>query len=566
MINLRDYQDEALSAESEHRASVQSETRLAIVMATGLGKTIVIAERAVRFLEAEVAAHGLARRPVLILVHTDELAQQAEAKVRLQAGARWSVGVVKAERDEVRADIVIGSVATLADPHRRARLTDVGLVIVDECHHASAPTYQRLLAYYGCFPTVNTFGWEPLVPALGFTATLERGDGASLGHVWQDVAFTRNISWAVRRGWLVQPVGYRIEITPETGGGHFAEAAALQDMQMIDALAPAKIVEAWQARAADRQTVAFMPLVRSARALRDAFEAVGVSAALVWGEMPERLRRTTLARYEAGLIQVVVNAMVLTEGWDSPGTSCVIIGRPTKSRPLFIQMAGRGLRPDPLRPVEDQDCLLLVVADSTTDMCTVADLSDKPIDRKVQGALTVMEDEWDIGAGIEDVEHVYEGHVSAAQFDPLVSRSSKVWKRTKGGAPFLPISKDGYLFIVDGTVYRQRTEGRQSKVTGEGNYPDLELAMVAAERLAEDLGGDLGRMLADKTRPWRAKKPTEEVLDLARAVGIPQAQVDKIMEARASGKAGKVSDLIATVVASRALDKFVQRIKEKAGA
>lgn len=543
MIQLRDYQIEALAAERAARAGV--DTRLAIVLATGLGKTIVMAQKAVDFLDS---FEGAGNR-VLILVHTDELAAQAETKVRLQAGD-FSVGVVKAERNEVHADIVIGSVQTLANRSRRTALVDVGLVIVDECHHVTAPRYHDILSHYGCFLT-----WPLPTPALGFTATLERGDGASLGGVWQDVVYTRGTSWAVRKGWLVQPIGYRLEIP----GAAFTESADQQDLALVEAMAPEVIVREWLDKAAGRQTVAFMPLVRSARALASAFHASGITARVVHGAMPKAERREALEAYEAGHVRVLVNAMVLTEGWDSPITSCVIIGRATKSRPLFIQMAGRGLRPNPLEPTEDQDCVLLVVADATTDMCTVADLSDKPLDRKLQGALTAMEDAWDIGAGLEDEEHVWLGQVDARQFDPLAARSSKVWSRTRKGLPFLPLGERGYVFLVGNKVFSHAVEGRRSHVSAVGDGPDLEMALVLAEQWAEDHGGDLGRLVADKGRAWRKQRPSGAMEARARQLGLG-AEVDKILAARAGGKAGKVSDLVTRVIASRALDRFAERL------
>lgn len=546
-VALRDYQREALAAEVDHRAFTPHETRLAIVLATGLGKTIVMAERAIDHLKRHDGR-------VLILVHTDELADQAEEKVRLQARPHgFTVGVVKAERDEVFADIIIGSVQTLDRPTRRAMVSDVGLVIVDECHHATADSYQRLLAFFGCMGPLDC-------PALGFTATLERGDGQSLGGVWQDVVYTRGTSWAVRKGWLVQPIGYRLEI-PGLAAMPVSEAG--QDQALVDGLAPELIVQEWIKRASDRPTVAFMPLVRSARALAAAFHAQGITARVVHGGMPKRERREALAAYEAGHVQVVCNAMVLTEGWDSPHTSCVIIGRATKSRPLFIQMAGRGLRPDPTFPVEDQDCVLLCVADSTTDMCTVADLSDKPLDRKTQGALTAMEDQWDIGSGMEDPEHVWLGQVDARQFDPLATRSSKVWARTKAGLIFIPVGDRRYVFISGTQIWYYRLDEHLHRAVASKRGlppPDLELAMAEAERLAEDLGGDLGRLVADKGRAWRKGKPSEAMLGRASQLGL-DAQVATIMAARAGGKAGKVSDLITKVLASRALDKFAERIK-----
>jgi len=578
MLRLRDYQEQALEAERLHRLEHPEESRLAIVMATGLGKTIIAAERARRHLNENRGGR------VLILVHTDELASQMEAKVRLVVGSYWTVGVVKAERDEWASNVIIGSVQTLARPARRAEITGVSLVIVDECHHANADSYQVILRHFGCFgrheigvPGVSPSLVWPVTPALGFTATLERGDGRGLGEIWQNVCFSRDISWGVRKGYLVQPVGHRLEIDVrtdfDTGAARtFSESANQQDVLLIDSLAPEKIVEKWLELAKDRPTVAFMPLVRSAWKLWEAFDRSGIEARVISGDMPTWQRRTYLEEYEAGHLQVLVNAMVLTEGWDSPRTKCVIVGRPTKSRPLFVQMAGRGLRPAPGVPVEDQKCILLCVADSTTDLCTVADLSDRKLDRRAQGALTAMEDQWDLAkqAGVEpDPTAYWTGQVDAHEFDPLVTRSSKVWRATDRGTPFLPISKDGeYVFIVGTSVWvREAIPG----ATGLGPFfkigrlhkdlPDLELAMATAEDEAQERGGDLGRLLADKARPWRKQVPSAQAIELAHRYGLGK-EVAKIMESKSGGKAGRLADLIAKKTATRALEPTVEKIKE----
>lgn len=604
-VHLRPYQEQALAAEAQHRIDHPEETRLAIVMATGLGKTIVMAAKAAHFMSDELyrvqsAGCGELPRKVLILVHTDELAHQAERKVSLVA-SKWRVGVVKAERDETDADIIIGSVQTLADPKRRQRITDVGLVIVDECHHATAASYQAIMEHFGCMPDCDhramgrdldspgghctdcydTGFTGPPTPALGFTATLERGDGQGLGEVWHNVCFTRDISWGVRRGYLVQPVGHRLEIDvtnpaeswPTGKSTPFLESLSGQDAQLVEALAPEKIVEKWIEIAKDRPTVAFMPLVRSAQVLVDAFQDAGIHAAVIHGELAAPLRRMRLDAYERGDIQVLVNAMVLTEGWDSPRTKCVIVGRPTKSRSLFVQMTGRGLRPVPGIPVEDQDCILLCVADSTTDLCSVADLSDRPLPRTAQGALTAMEDQWDIGKALDEEAQarLWAGRVDAREFDPLVQRSSKVWRTTKHGTPFLPISKDGeYVFIVGTSVF-VREHVKTTWNSGDRgmlikrihkDLPDLELAMSVAEDEAQERGGDLGRLLADRNRAWRKAVPEPKVIEYAERLGLGK-EVQVIMAARAGGKAGKVSDLISERLATLALEPMVEKIKER---
>ena len=133
-LALRPYQTEAIDAlEAGWREGLQ---RLAIVLPTGLGKTVVFAHQIHRAL-----AEG--RRP-LVLVHREELAQQAADKIRSVA-PDVRVGIVKAERDELDADVVVASVPTLARPRRMERYLAAcsgarRLVVVDECHHAAART------------------------------------------------------------------------------------------------------------------------------------------------------------------------------------------------------------------------------------------------------------------------------------------------------------------------------------------------------------------------------------------------------------------------------------------
>lgn len=589
MIHLYEYQQQALDAETRHRAEHPDETRLAIVLPTGTGKGTILAERAARFFDEPAVTPADLGQRVLILVHTDELVNDLAARCHLAVSAgEITVGIVKAGQDDTTADIIVASVQTLANPERRARIHDVGLVIVDECHHAVADSYQAILRHFGCMQEAERFdpeiGWMDTgvipTPALGFTATLERTDGAGLGAVWQNVVFTRDISWAVRKGFLVQPIGYRLEIEAPFSkiGKEIIDAdtwrtdATALDAQLCDSIAPERIVEKWQELAADRQTIVFAPLVRSAEVIARHFIHRRITADVVHGDQPDWQRRQIIRDFKAGRTQVLVNAMVLTEGFDHPGVSCVIVARPTKSRPLFIQMAGRGLRRQPGIPVEEQDCILITLADATSDICSVADLSDRLTDRKADGPLTVMEDAYDIGRDLEEAARHWTGRVDATRFDPIVSRSSKVWAKTKGRHWFLPISTDReYVFIPDGStsIYLlTRPGGRISVEIKHLHYdlPDLELAMQVAEDEATERGGDLGALLADKTRPWRkaVPKPGSPMLTYASRLGL-DGEVARILAAPARGKAGKVSDLIRRVEASRSIDKAVERMKERAG-
>jgi hypothetical protein len=379
--------------------------------------------------------------------------------------------------------------------------------------------------------------------------------------VWHDVAFSRDISWAVRKGFLVPPIGYTVTI-PELA---YAASDQAMDTALVDSIAPEKVVDAWQEHGRGRSTVLFAPLVRSAHAFAAAFEARVITAAIVHGGMPTGMRRWILAEYEAGHIQVLCNAMVLTEGWDSPRTKCVIVARPTKSRPLFIQMAGRGLRRWP--EGEHTDCVLLCVANSTTELRSIADLSDRPgLEAEDGKSLTALEDEYDLSQDLEpDPEHAYAGTVDISQFDPLIQQSSKVWTKTKGGALFIPARKGEFVFLAPDTdglavAHVDRAGGRRV----HRHVPDAELAMAMAEDFALEHGGDIGRLLADKGRAWRKGVPTIMARREAQRLGL-DSELARIMASRSAGKAGKLSDLLSTVKASRVIDPVVDKIKQRTG-
>jgi superfamily II DNA or RNA helicase len=580
---LRDYQLQALAAEDAYRAEHSEQNRLAIVLPTGSGKTLTFAERARRFLDS---FEGAGNR-VLILVHTDELTDQSEQKCRLMC-APYTVGVVKAGRNEVDADIVVASVQTLSVPGRKEQITDVGYVIVDEVQYGVTPMWTAILEHFHAIcPSEMHCRWNPalLTPMLGVTATLVRSDGKGFGDLIHEAVYTRSTSWAIRKGYLIDLIPYTIKI-PDID---VSASDARLDVQLADSIAPEAVVGAWLSRTntagADApvyvgypSTVLFAPLVKSAQAFADAFNEAGVKAEVVHGAMPKAERKAVLERYEAGVTTVVCNAMALTVGWDSPRTMCVIVARPTKSVPLFVQMVGRGLRPwlsAEAPPREEQRCILLAVSDGVTDLACVADLSDHPGEMTDGKTLTQMEDEWDLGRDIEPDAEQYRGPVVVERWDAAVQASSKAWKYTAGGVPFLPTAKrgEGYVFVVERggewLVWHRGGEGLRQ--TGRlvsrrlATVPDLELAMTLAEDEAHERGGDIGRLLADKNRPWRKQVPSAEMIEFAHRLRL-HADVVRIMQSRAGGKAGKLSDLIDKVVASRTLDPIAVKIRERARA
>lgn len=217
-----------------------------------------------------------------------------------------------------------------------------GGVVVHNCHHGTAAGYVRIL---------NDF---PEARVLGVTATPDRTDEEALGQVFDTVAHRLDIDDAIDGGWLVPvetriPEGIAIDLQRvQTRAGDLAEDQL--DAQIARHLR--EIACATLAACGDRKTILFAPKVATAHDLAAHLnrEAGRVVAAAVDGGMDDDARDAIIGRrgsFKRGDLRYLVNVGIATEGYDDPEVSAVVIARPTKSRALFTQMVGRGLRPLP---------------------------------------------------------------------------------------------------------------------------------------------------------------------------------------------------------------------------
>jgi superfamily II DNA or RNA helicase len=322
-LQLRPYQVEARDRILAELARTRSTL---LVLATGLGKTVVFAAVAQHF-----ASQG---HRVLVLAHRAELLDQAAAALRRFG---LTVGVEQGER---RAggdvQVVVASVQSLRGK-RLARLERgaFGLVVVDESHHAVAATYRAVVAHF------------TLAKILGATATPDRTDTIALGNVFESVAYRMELGAGIRDGWLsrleVRLVVIDADISRvSTARGDLVpgelEKTMLGQQTVHEVAAPLAEL------AAGRQTLAFVAGVRHAYALAAALREYGACAAALDGGMSREERAKVLADYRAKRVSIVCSAMILTEGFDSPETACVALVRPTRSRALLTQMIGRGTR------------------------------------------------------------------------------------------------------------------------------------------------------------------------------------------------------------------------------
>lgn len=327
--------------------------RPAVVQATGTGKTVgfsVIMSRAVREERA---------RPVL-LVHRDELVDQAVAKLA-QTDPGLSIGIIKAEKHEIRADVCVASVQTLI---RRLGTGAKGvasdrfnLLITDECHHAAAASYISIYKHFGGLPEGNAptrANSSSDTRMLGVTATLARADGIPLGHIWQEVCFEYGTMQGISDGYLVAPHAERAVMQDldlskiKSIGGDYSEGAlGVALFKSGTAIAEKLIASATGPDGRLRRTIVFAPTVACANMWAEEFGAAGIRARVVTGETPKDVRHAAYRATAAGTCDALISVMVLTEGFDLPAVEVAVIGRPTKSLTLYTQMVGRVLRPSP---------------------------------------------------------------------------------------------------------------------------------------------------------------------------------------------------------------------------
>lgn len=536
LLSLRPYQREAVDA--VHTAHKEGIRRPAVVLPTGSGKTVMFSHLASEYLRDR-------GRRVVVLVHRDELADQAIAKLRAVA-PHLEVGKVKAESDEIYADVMVCSVQTLSRGKRLFRLVEaaspegcgIGLVITDECHHGAAKSYQTV---YDAFPDADH---------VGFTATLARGDGVGLGSTWTDVVYTRSVLRMVADGYLVDVRGRSVAVdgldlsAVKRTGGDFNAASLGKAME--DARAPDVIAAAVARHAADRRgIIVFTPTVALARAVVGSLASHGIPGAVVSGETPREERLEVYDRFRTGSVRALVNCMVLTEGFDAPWADCAVIARPTRSQPLFVQMVGRVLRTWPGK----RDALVLNLADSGGKLSTLIDLEPGSVEEVREGEslgeAVVREDE-------ESQRKAKRGSLAfqlAHRDMDLFAASSNNWVRTPKGVLAIPCAERQWVFLwpcrSDRTLWDVCVAGDGPKWKRLRECLPIGTAQAWAETEAEDRAG----YGTHRGASWMRKPASDAQLDRLRRGGV---LVNPAM------KAGEASALLDQAFATRLFDRYVK--------
>jgi superfamily II DNA or RNA helicase len=324
---LRDYQTDIIA--KFYRTTAEFK-RIILVAPTGAGKTVIASAIIKEFVRSY--------REVLVLAHRREIIGQTSKKLR---DLGISHGIIQAGSPSTpMASVQVASIATLwhrAIRSDRMELPPAKLVVIDECHHAPARSYRKIIDAY------------PDTIILGLTATPCRGDGRGLGGIFETIIECPQVAELIEQGYLVKTRVYAPSTPDLTGvrvqAGDYVESQLAECMDRQKLIAD--IVGTWHKYGEGRKTVCFATGVGHSVHLRDEFIKSGVRAEHIDGGTPKAERDDTLARLAAGDITLVTNCMVLTEGWDMPEVGTCILARPTKKMGLFRQMIGRVLRPAP---------------------------------------------------------------------------------------------------------------------------------------------------------------------------------------------------------------------------
>lgn len=336
-IKPRAYQAEALDG---IRTQLEANDSTLLVMATGLGKTIVFAQTVKERMEFG---------RVMVLVHREELLSQAWRHLKSVTGCEPDVEMADYRANTYgafRSKIVVSTIQTqIAGMAGKGRMTkfkpdEFNLVVIDEAHHSAAKSYKRVIEYYRQNPDLKI---------LGVTATPDRADEKALGQIFDTVAYEYDICEGIDDGWLVPIRQQSVYVdgldysSVRTTAGDLNGADLARVLEFEETLH--RIASPTIELCGDKKALVFAASLAQAERLTEILNRHKPgSAKWVHGGTPKETRRDLFPEYANGGFQFLVNVGVATEGFDEPGIEVVVMARPTKSRSLYAQMVGRGTR------------------------------------------------------------------------------------------------------------------------------------------------------------------------------------------------------------------------------
>jgi len=293
--------------------------RILCVCPTGSGKTFIL---------TMMAASKLFKN-ILVVVHRKEIVEQIKKTL-------------------IENSVLNATVMTIQSAFKIYD-NDYDFIIVDEAHRCLARTYVKLINNY------------PDVPVLGLTATPIREDNLAMGNIFDVVLEGLSIPDLQKMGYLVKAVEYTIPLDIDlskiklTQKGEYNNRELSSKMRNVNLYG--QMMKMFKEQCSDRKTIVYCVNVKHANEIAEEFRKEGFNAKSVSGYTKQQERDNIYRAFREEDVQIVTNCMLYTEGVDVPEISCIVLLRPTKSKGLYFQKVGRGLRA--CKAIKKRDCIVL---------------------------------------------------------------------------------------------------------------------------------------------------------------------------------------------------------------
>lgn len=311
MFKLYDYQQNLVDQARNELA--KGHKSVLLISPAGSGKSVVIAEIA----RLTTAKGGR----VMFTVHRQELVSQIIQTfkangVNLDLCTIMTVGKIK---------------------NRMDHLPKPSLIITDETHHSKAKTYQQIYEFYAD------------IPRLGFTASPWRMNGAGFEDVYETMVEGPTVEWLIANNKLAPYTYYSVKLVDD----HKLKKSSTGDYtnkSIDDAIGKTifgDVVKTYQDKVNGQKTIIYAHDIEYSKMTAQAFRDAGIEAVHCDSKTPKGERNRIMRDFKAGKIKVLCNVDLISEGFDVPDCSCVIMLRPTQSLVLFIQQSMRCMRYQP---------------------------------------------------------------------------------------------------------------------------------------------------------------------------------------------------------------------------
>ena len=335
--SLRSYQQ---TAKNNIFATWDDCDNIMFQMPTGTGKT-----RLFTSIISDIKAWGILTQKepkILIIAHRVELIEQISDNLN-----RYKVthGIIAGGKERnLRPLVQVASIQTITHRTNRdvANSLGVDFIIIDEAHHSTANSYQKLWELY------------PNAKKLGVTATPWRMNHLGFTSIYDKLLVSKSIKEFISEGWLAPYSYYSIKdnsnIRQDISGinefdieGDYKVSALERVMDKVSIRA--NLLDSYLKLAKGKKGIIYSISRKHSDHICEEFKRAGINIVRIDSETPREERRTYVQRFRNGQIDIIVNVDIFSEGFDCPDIEFIQLARPTKSLVKYLQQVGRGLRP-----------------------------------------------------------------------------------------------------------------------------------------------------------------------------------------------------------------------------